>query len=269
MKTIENELSTLMINYDKLQREHLTINDQLTKCRIDLEQTEKSDISHKEQLIQSTDEANIYKRKLSLLGNCFKTIVRKASETSERWANVTARLHEQITDLSEDTNKLRTLDERFDNSTKLLNLLRSQHEDLILQFQTIKPALEKVHLYVREYKRKWSQTSEENRHLRMENRRMRTKIDDYHRAEGLTHSKIEEQDLILTKLRKELRLKFSLIFHFLKFIFIFSNEGQTRTEAQTLIERLKRTLDDTVHERDQLIKNITNANKKVTLNSIY
>jgi chromosome segregation ATPase len=129
----------------------------------------------------------------------------KASETSEQWANVTSRLHEQIIDLSEDTNKLRILDERFEQSTKLINLLRNQHEDLMLQYQAIKPVVEKAHLYVREYKRKWSQTSEENRHLRMENKRMRGKIDDFHRAEGLLHSKIEEQDMILTQLRKELR----------------------------------------------------------------
>ena len=78
----------------------------------------------------------------------------------------------------------------------MLNLLRSQHEDLILQFLTIKPVLEKAHLYVRDYKRKWSQTSDENRHLRMEIKRMRGKIDDFHRAEGLMHSKIEEQETI-------------------------------------------------------------------------
>jgi hypothetical protein len=47
------------------------------------------------------------------------------------------------------------------------------------------------------------------------------------------------------------------------FFFVFRNEVQTHTEAETLIERLKHTLDDTVHERDQLIKNTTNANKKV------
>lgn len=128
----------------------------------------------------------------------------KASETSERWANITAKLHEQITDLSDDTNKLRILDERFEQSTKLLNHLRSQHEDLILQYLTIKPVLEKSHLYVREYKRKWSQTSEENRHLKMEIKRMKNKIDDFHRAEGIMHSKIEEQETTVAKLRKEL-----------------------------------------------------------------
>jgi hypothetical protein len=53
MKTIENELSTLMTNYEKLQREHLTLSDQFTKCRIDLEQSEKSDIVHKEQVDRS------------------------------------------------------------------------------------------------------------------------------------------------------------------------------------------------------------------------
>jgi chromosome segregation ATPase len=129
----------------------------------------------------------------------------KASETSEQWANITSRLHEQIIALSEDTNKLRTLDERFEQSTKMLNLLRSQHEDLMVQFLAVKPVLEKAHLYIREYKRKWSQTSNENRHLRTEIKRMRGKIDDFHRAESLMHSKIDEQEITLVKLRKELK----------------------------------------------------------------
>jgi regulator of replication initiation timing len=64
--------------------------------------------------------------------------------------------------------------------------------------------VEKVHLYLREYKRKWSQVSDDNRHLRIENKRLRDKIDDFHRAEGLMHAKIEEQDIGLSHLRKEL-----------------------------------------------------------------
>ncbi|CAF4150962.1 unnamed protein product, partial [Rotaria sp. Silwood2] len=246
MKTIENELSMMISNYEKLQREYATLNEDLTQHRYDLEQSHKSDTSHKEQLVQSIEEAKICKRKLALLGNCFKTVVRKASETSERWANITSKLHEQVTDLSEDANRLRILDERFEQSTKILTLLRSQHEDLILQFMAVKPVLEKAHLYVREYKRKWSQTSDENRHLRMEIKRMRAKIDDFHRAEGIMHTKIDEQEINLVQLRKEL-----------------NNETQTHSEAQTLIERLKHTLDDTIQERDQLIKNMTNANKKI------
>ena len=87
----------------------------------------------------------------------------------------------------------------------MLNLLRSQHEDLVVQFQAMKPVLEKVHLYIRDYKRKWSQTSEENRHLRTDVKRMRAKIDEFHRAEGAMHSKLEEQELIVAQLRKELR----------------------------------------------------------------
>lgn len=110
-----------------------------------------------------------------------------------------------MTDLSEDVNQLCLLDERFEQSTKVLTHLRSQHEDLVLQVLALKPALEKAHLYVREYKRKWSQTNEENRHLRAENKRMRSKIDDFHRAEGLMHTKIEEQELSLAQLRKELK----------------------------------------------------------------
>jgi hypothetical protein len=132
-------------------------------------------------------------------------LFRKASETSEQWVVSTSKLHEQITDLSEDANKLRTLDERFEQSTKMLTLLRSQHEDLILQFLAVKPVLEKAYLYVREYKRKWSQTSNENRHLRTETKRMRSKIDDFHRAEGLMHAKIDDQETSLAQIRKELK----------------------------------------------------------------
>ena len=65
--------------------------------------------------------------------------------------------------------------------------------------------LEKAYLYVREYKRKWSQVSDENRHLRMETKRMRNKIDDFHRAEALMHTKIDEQETALVQLRKELK----------------------------------------------------------------
>lgn len=87
----------------------------------------------------------------------------------------------------------------------MLTLLRSQHEDLVLQFMTFKPVIEKAHLYVREYRRKWSQTSEENRHLRTETKRLRSKIDDFHRAEGLMHNRIDEQEITITQLRKELK----------------------------------------------------------------
>jgi len=59
MKNIENELSTLINNYDKLQRDYLMSNEQLNKCRIDLEQTEKSNISHKEQVNRHRNNPNI------------------------------------------------------------------------------------------------------------------------------------------------------------------------------------------------------------------
>lgn len=118
---------------------------------------------------------------------------------------MTSRLHEQITDLGTDATKLHALDDRFEQSTKLLTLLRSQHEDLLLQFAALKPVLEKAYLYVREYKRKWSQTSEDNRHLRLEAKRMRGKLDDFHRAEGIMHARIEEQECSLVQLRKELK----------------------------------------------------------------
>ena len=87
----------------------------------------------------------------------------------------------------------------------MLTLLRSQHEDVMLQYIALKPIVEKAYLYVREYKRKWSQIIDENRHLRSETKRMKNKIDDFHRAETLMHTKIDEQENALAQLRKELK----------------------------------------------------------------
>jgi hypothetical protein len=50
MKTLENELNTLGNNYEKLQKDHQLLNEELDKYRYDLNQTEKSDISHKERV---------------------------------------------------------------------------------------------------------------------------------------------------------------------------------------------------------------------------
>ena len=67
MKTIENELSTMISNYEKLQRDHTTLNEDLTKSRHDLEQIEKSDISHKERVSQM--EQN--KKKMIFILKCY------------------------------------------------------------------------------------------------------------------------------------------------------------------------------------------------------
>ena len=50
LKLIENELSTIIHNYEKLQGEHSILNEQLTKYRNDFDKLEKSDHSHKEQV---------------------------------------------------------------------------------------------------------------------------------------------------------------------------------------------------------------------------
>lgn len=129
----------------------------------------------------------------------------QASETSEQWANVATHLDEQIIDLSDDVDRLHTLDERLEQSTKIFTNLRGQHEDVHAQFLSLKPIVEKAHSYLREYKRKWSQINDENRHLRIETKRLREKIDDFHRAEKLMHAKIDEQEIALSQLRKELK----------------------------------------------------------------
>jgi hypothetical protein len=56
--------------------------------------------------------------------------------------------------------------------------------------------------------------------------------------------------------------------HLLSFV-LFSNELQSHSDAQQTIEKLKRTLDETTFERDQTVKNMTMANKKVILRFIF
>ena len=50
MKDIENELNTLANNHEKLRRDHQELNEELDKCRYDLDLVEKSDITHKERV---------------------------------------------------------------------------------------------------------------------------------------------------------------------------------------------------------------------------
>jgi chromosome segregation ATPase len=54
IKTIENELSIIINNYEKLQREHSTLNEHLNKYRTDLEQVQKSNATHQEQVNRIT-----------------------------------------------------------------------------------------------------------------------------------------------------------------------------------------------------------------------
>ena len=55
MKSIESELSMVIISHEKLQREYSLLNEELTKCRDDLEQAVKSDLSHKERVSYRKD----------------------------------------------------------------------------------------------------------------------------------------------------------------------------------------------------------------------
>ncbi|CAF5109189.1 unnamed protein product, partial [Rotaria sp. Silwood1] len=169
-----------------------------------------------------------------------------ASETSEQWANITAHVDEQIIDLNGDVDRLTPIDERFEQSTKVLTHLQGQHEDFLVEFLSLKKIVGKTRLYLREYKRKWLQTNDENRQLHIEIKRLRDKLDDFHRAESLMHTKIDEQDIGLNQLRKEL-----------------NNKIHAHSEAELTIEKLKHTLDEITFKYDQLMKNMTNANKKI------
>ncbi|CAF1563814.1 unnamed protein product, partial [Rotaria sordida] len=118
-----------------------------------------------------------------------------ASETSERWANISAHIDEQIMDLSRDVDRLTTIDEQF------------------------------VYIYV---------NIDGNRQLYFEIKRLHDRLDDYHRTENLMHAKIDEQDINLNQLRKEL-----------------NSEIQAHSEAELTIEKLKHTFDETTFKYDK------------------
>lgn len=50
IKEIENELTNIILNYEKLQKQHQILNEELNKYRYDLEIVEKSDMLHKERV---------------------------------------------------------------------------------------------------------------------------------------------------------------------------------------------------------------------------
>ena len=50
LKNLENDLTTFGHTYEKLQREHQELNEELERCRYDLDKVEKSDIAHKERV---------------------------------------------------------------------------------------------------------------------------------------------------------------------------------------------------------------------------
>lgn len=58
MKSIESELSMRILNNEKLERECAMLTEELNKCRFDLEQSEKSDLSHKERVRSLTKAKN-------------------------------------------------------------------------------------------------------------------------------------------------------------------------------------------------------------------
>ncbi|CAF1644248.1 unnamed protein product, partial [Didymodactylos carnosus] len=77
LTSVENELTTVMKNFELLQNENKILNDKVGKYRYNLEQIETVEAENKEKLIQSMDEGKIYKRKLATLGDCFKILVKK------------------------------------------------------------------------------------------------------------------------------------------------------------------------------------------------
>jgi hypothetical protein len=52
-------LTYVSSNYENLQREHQTLNEELDKYRYDLGQVEKSDILHKEQVSSKQEKRRI------------------------------------------------------------------------------------------------------------------------------------------------------------------------------------------------------------------
>lgn len=107
--------------------------------------------------------------------------------------------------LNEEFDRLSALDEHFEKSTKFYTNLKSQHDDFLVQFSSVKQTVDKLHSYLRQYKRKCAQTNDENHHLHMQTKILSAKIDDFHRTENLMSTKIDEQEMDLSQLRKELK----------------------------------------------------------------
>ncbi|CAF1286734.1 unnamed protein product, partial [Didymodactylos carnosus] len=148
LTSVENELTTTAKNFELLQNENKILNDKLEKYRYDREQAEILEAENTEKMIQSIDEGKICKRKLAILGECFQTLVRKSSETSEKWAKAIQRLHDQFSDINEQLIKLRLIEERFEQTMKIITVLRSHYEDISLQTVALKPVIEKLYMYI-------------------------------------------------------------------------------------------------------------------------
>lgn len=65
LKHLENELTTFGHTYEKLKREYQDVNEELERCRYDLDQVEKSDIVHKER-VRHSDSSSVYSFSLCL-----------------------------------------------------------------------------------------------------------------------------------------------------------------------------------------------------------
>ena len=80
MKSIESELSMMITNNEKLQREYSLLNEELTKCRYDLEQAEKSDLSHKDHV--SCRPGKIINNTFNSFSWCNRLMKRKSTNES-------------------------------------------------------------------------------------------------------------------------------------------------------------------------------------------
>ncbi|CAF3995313.1 unnamed protein product [Rotaria sordida] len=179
------------------------------------------------------------KKDESRIGKC-------ASETSERWANISAHIDEQIMDLSRDVDRLTTIDEQF------------------------------VYIYV---------NIDGNRQLYFEIKRLHDRLDDYHRTENLMHAKIDEQDINLNQLRKELKQHLNMtnaskkIGKFENDIIVYTNEKllfqqtiQKLEKQLTILQTQNQSLElnsQSYHEKSNEYESLLISLKEANENSLH
>ena len=129
----------------------------------------------------------------------------QASETSERWSHFTDSLDVRVKSVNADLRALQPLEERLEQSIRLLSQLQSQQEEVLVQALTFPPKLEKFHSLLRQVQQRFTRLNDDNRLLSLAQRRSEEKIEHLQRRETQLHSTVEEQERTLTQLRKDLK----------------------------------------------------------------
>ena len=301
MKSIENDLSNTVSNHDRLQRDHSLLKEELTKCQYDLEQMDKSDHSHKERVSRRRMETRTtmcvhlvdpidgrskdLQTEISIDWWLFqddsskgKLLLNACSIVAllirmhffgrhRRRANVGPMSLRDFTSRSVSCARTPINFVHWKNAS---NNRRKRSLTCEVNTKICSCKSWRWNLSLRRLICTYVNTNASGRR-----RATRTVIYAWRTNACAIRSTsfIELKASCMPRLTSKNSVWFSyeknwskslLSYSFsLSYCSLFSNETQMKSEAQTLLERLKHSFDDTIHERDQLVKNINHANKKV------